>query len=405
MDIESIPLVVFLLLPGFLSWFIFCWGTVTRKISQIQHIFTSLIFSLFAFTLAYYLTYFVKFIGINVFSASWDIISYPKYMQILVDPKLLPSELWITIYSIAIVLGFLLIAIYKNQSFALMLNRIGLDLYGPEGVWYRLFHHSDFITVYLKDGNIITGWPTYYSQTGEKDNTELYLTKVRYFHENNWIKPDISVDGVLINTDSIQRIEFRKPKLIFDNRNKENLKAKPKSINNSIYNPLSLGILYFGFALSLWSSTQIGDSRIKGIAIFLTILSAIFFIAIYSEWVFRVLKKITKYLTLLTFFGFVYGFLIGWLQSLSDVSNTVLALVIYFGFAWFVTILLIQIKEIPSKRVRVFGTIIINAILLVLSITRFCKHEYFAGGILLVISLLMILVAIDWLKLHGSVYE
>lgn len=160
MNIESLPLVVFLLLPGFLAWFIFCWGTVSRKVSQVQHIFVSLIFSLLAFTLAYYLTYLIKFIGINAFGAAWNIALFPHYTQIIIDPKILPPELWIAIYIISIILGFLLIGIYKNENIARMLLRIGLDLYGPEGVWYRLFHHSDFVTVYLKDGNIITGWPT-----------------------------------------------------------------------------------------------------------------------------------------------------------------------------------------------------------------------------------------------------
>ena len=213
MSIESLPLVIFLLLPGFISWFIFCWGTVSRKINQIQHIFISLIFSLVAFTLAYYVTYLIKLIGVNIFGALWNIAIFPEYMQVLIDPKILPPELWLTIYIIAIVLGFLLIAIYKNENIARMLNRIGLDLYGAEGVWYRLFHHSDYVTVYLKDGNIVAGWPTYFSQTGDKENAELYLTKINYFQEGKWIKSHPSVEGVLINTTLISRIEFRKPEV------------------------------------------------------------------------------------------------------------------------------------------------------------------------------------------------
>ncbi len=228
MSIESLPLVVFLLLPGFLSWLIFSWGTVSRKMGQIQHIFASLIFSLFAFTLAYYLTYLIKFIGINVFSASWNIALFPKYMQILINPEILPPELWVTLYIIAIILGFLLISLYKNENIARILNRIGLDLYAAEDVWYRLFHHSDFITIYLKDGNIIAGWPTYFSQTGKKESAELYLTKIRYFRENEWVSPHTSVDGVLINTDSISRIEFRKSEVANEPETGENQTMRTK---------------------------------------------------------------------------------------------------------------------------------------------------------------------------------
>jgi len=405
MNIDSLPLVVFLLLPGFLSWFIFCWGTVSRKISQIQHIFVSLIFSLLAFTLAYYLTYLIKFIGVNIFDTSWNITTFPKYMQILIEPKILPPELWLTIYIIAILLGFLLIAIYKNENLARMLNRIGLDLYGPEGVWYRLFHHSDFITVYLKDGNMIAGWPTYFSQTGEKDNTELYLTKVQYYHENKWTSSHKSVDGVLINTDSIQRIEFRKPDSIIDNRTKQNLKAEPKSIPKFICNPVSQGTLYLSFALSLWTSQQINEPQIKGIAIFLTVISFFFLIAVYSEWVFKITNTIAKYLAFLTFIAFIYGFIIGWLQAFLQVSGITLQIIVYFGFAWIVTILLTEVNDITSKRARISGSILVIIILLAVAGIRFYNHDCIAGGMLIAIAILIILVATGLLKVHGSIFK
>lgn len=229
MGLESLPLVVFLLLPGFLSWFIFCWGTVTRKISSFQHLFVSLTLSIVAFTIAYYVIYFFNVIAINTFAPLRDITRFPKYMQILSNPDILPPELGIAIYLIAIILGFLLIIIYRSKYVQRALNRIGLDLYGFEDAWYRAFRKYDYITVYLKDGNILSGWPTYFSQTGGSENTDLYLTKIQYYQkeENRWVRSSRSVEGLLINTDSISHIEFRKPDTV---REPETMKSQVRRI-------------------------------------------------------------------------------------------------------------------------------------------------------------------------------
>ena len=325
-------------------------------------------------------------------------------MQIINNPKLLPAELWISIYIIAVIIGFSLVSLYKNEYLARILNKIGLDLYASEDVWYRLFHHSNFVTVYLKDGNIIAGWPTYFSQTGKKGDAELYLSKIHTFQDNKWIKPDSSVDGVFINTSSIQRIEFRKPDSIIDNRTKENLKAEPKNITKFICNPVSQGILYFSFALSLWTSQQINEPQIKGIAIFLTATSFFFLIAVYSGWVFKITNTIAKYLAFLTFIAFIYGFIIGWLQAFLQISGVTLQIILYFGFAWIVTILLAEVNDITPKRVRISGSILVIIILLAVAGIRFYNHDYIAGGMLIAIAILIILVAIGLLKVHGSVF-
>ena len=202
MGLESLPSVVFLLLPGFLSWGIFCWGTVTRKISQLQHLFICLILSVLVFSIAYPLT--------SIFTP------LPGYMRILSNPEMLSFELLIALYVLAVLLGFLLTRIYKSENARRLLNRVGLDLYGHEDTWYRLFHKAGYVTVYLKDGNIVSGWPTYFSQTGDKETAELYLAKMHYYQKEKerWVKPSKSVGGLLINTDSISHIEFRKPETV-----------------------------------------------------------------------------------------------------------------------------------------------------------------------------------------------
>ncbi len=107
----------------------------------------------------------------------------------------------------------------------------------------------------------------------------------------------------------------------------------------------------------------------------------------------------------LTFLAFVYGFVIGWLQSLSQVSGITLQIVVYFGFAWVIAILLTEVKDIKSKRVRIFCSIIVVIILLAVAGVRFYGHDYVAVGILIAIALLIVLVAIGWLKVNGSAFD
>lgn len=185
----------------------------------------------------------------------------------------------------------------------------------------------------------------------------------------------------------------------------ENIKANTKDKNKYIYNPVSQGILYFGFALSLWASDPINEPQIKGIAIFLTIVSFIFFVAVFCGWVLKLTKTISKGLAFVTFLAFVFGFITGWLQAFSQLSGIILQVIVYFGFAWLVTIILTMVKDIKSTRFRVSGSIIVIIMLLAGAVTRLCNQDYIAGGVLIAISVLIILVAIGRLKVYGSIFE
>ncbi len=260
------PLVVFLLLPGFITWAIFCWGTVSRKISEIQHLAVSLLLSVLSFTFAYFIVFLYKLTT----QPNWDTASYPGFMQILVDPKNLTLGIGIATYVVAILFGFILILMYKNEGVARYLNSLGLDLYGPEGVWYRQFHKSDFVTVYLKDGRIIFGWPEYFSQTGEHANSELFLTKLKYYNgkTKKWIDPADTISGLLINTDSISHIEFSTPPLT---ETQETL--PPVLLNKAFF--LRFGTLLFSIGLLLLQIREWPNPWAFA-GIFLVIISLIF---------------------------------------------------------------------------------------------------------------------------------
>ena len=216
MGLESLPLVVFLLLPGFLLLLIFCWiAFPRRKVSSIEHVFISLLLSMFILGISYPVLNLYRWVAVNTFASSWEPASLPTYMQILHDPKAFSAELAITMYVTAVLFGFLLGIMYKSETVGKFFNSFGLDIYSLEDVWYRLFRRSRWVTVYLMSKAIIAGWPTTFSKIEDKESFGLYLTKIHYYLKGKWVKPE-SVDGILINADIISRIEFRKRKPVLE---------------------------------------------------------------------------------------------------------------------------------------------------------------------------------------------
>ncbi len=71
-----------------------------------------------------------------------------------------------------------------------------------------------------------------------------------------------------------------------------------KDVTKHICNPVSQGTLYFSFALSLWTSVKINDPQVKGIAVFLTLISLFYFVAVFSEWVLKLTQKMLRVLLL-----------------------------------------------------------------------------------------------------------
>jgi len=171
------------------------------------------------------------------------------------------------------------------------------------------------------------------------------------------------------------------------------------------YNPVSLGTLYFSFSLSLWSSNQIRDIPVFLIAVISSLISLAFFVAVYSQDTLKFLNtRVVIILVPTTFVAFLYGFTIGWLQTFSQTSGIVLQAIVYFGFAWIVTFLLVIVKQIKPTRRKPMGTLTAVALLIIGGI-RFSNHDFIAGGVLIAIAILVLFVAINWLKIQGDLLE
>ena len=199
--------------------------------------------------------------------------------------------------------------------------------------------------------------------------------------------------------------------LLLINRNAKVKKTVPRK-----FDPMSLGTLHFGFALSLWTiwaSKQISDHQISDwptfiIAIIISLISIAFFIAVYS-WRMRTFLNTlaAPYLIELTFIAFSFGFVFGVLGSLPafpQTSRVIIESVVYFGFAWIVTILLIMVRDVKYELAR-FLFIVFFLIVAAIRFHTLDMIGIIAGAVLVVIAILAYLVTTDRLHPYGEVFE
>jgi len=172
-------------------------------------------------------------------------------------------------------------------------------------------------------------------------------------------------------------------------------------------NPLSLGTLYFSFSLLLWSSENISDRRIFGIAILITVISFIYFTSVFWESLLSKLNRwVKKPLVFVTFLVFLASYTVGWLQAFLETLGQIQSMIAYFGFAWIVVFLLTLIRDTTKqgKPQRLF-TFVIIAILLIIAGIKFYCHDIWSGTYLVAIAGLGLAVALNRLKVHGTIFE
>lgn len=186
----------------------------------------------------------------------------------------------------------------------------------------------------------------------------------------------------------------------------ENNKADARSSAKYV-NPISLGTLYFSFSLLLWSSEKISDGRVFGIAIFITVISFLYFTSVFWESLLSKLDQwVKKPLVFVTFLVFLFSYTLGWLQAFLETSGQIQSMIAYFGFAWIVVFLLTLIRDTAKQgkpqRLLIF---LIIAILLIIAGIKFYCHDLWSGAYLVAIAGLGLAVALNRLKVHGGVFE
>ena len=122
------------------------------------------------------------------------------------------------------------------------------------------------------------------------------------------------------------------------------------------FNPVSLGVLYFSFALAVWTNKP-ADNWLTYtiITIVVSIISAIFLLGVYVKPVRTFINKHGAPIVLpLTTFALFLTFIFDWIPAYAKSSGTSLYVILYFGFLWLVTYLLVMYRDVIWEPVRVW---------------------------------------------------
>ena len=202
MSVSDLPLVLFLLLPGFLTINVAFLVGRLRRLSTFQATLWSLVVSLLLLTIVYpgYL-YIVDPSPVGA--------ERPNLLQVLVNPILVPWRVWVLLYVFALLAGILFGIADRKGGIERVFLWAGVDLSKRGDIWSQQFRNAGSVRVYLNDGTLLVGWPEYYSTDRSQPGPELYLTEVKIWDidTSEWV--DVTgVKGILLDARVINRIEF-----------------------------------------------------------------------------------------------------------------------------------------------------------------------------------------------------
>ncbi len=194
---------------------------------------------------------------------------------------------------------------------------------------------------------------------------------------------------------------------IWQRINKETNKRKPedKKVNTHDFNPVSYGVLYFGFALSLWATIKTDTLTTFIAPVLVCLVSAVFFVAVFSRPLRKWLNtKAAPVVLQLTFWVLLLGFFYDWIPAYLEKTGITLQVIFYFGFLWLVIILLTIYRDVKWELLRLLFVIgfLAEAIR---RIFDFTPIGYIGGATLFVIAGLMYFVATGHLKLYGKLED
>jgi hypothetical protein len=184
-----------------------------------------------------------------------------------------------------------------------------------------------------------------------------------------------------------------------------NKKPEVKKVTTYNFNPVSVGTLYFGFGLSLWNSVKAGNILTYVIPVIVFIASAAFVVAVFSQPVRTFMNTRAAPIVLpLTFWALLLGFALNLLPAFSRATEISWQAIVYFGFLWFITILLVMYRDVIYEPVRILTIIFF----IVVAGTKFYDQNavgYIGGATLLLIALLMYCVAVGRIHPFGKLEE
>ena len=184
------------LLPGFFAAWVFFGLSAYEKPSQFERVIQALIFTL----------------AVQFFVSLYAILYFKENADLSLNPTLpLYTETIISVIS-AVFVG-LVFALFANKDWlhgALRYCKITKQTSYPSE-WFGAFNkRNSYIVLHLKDERRLYGWPQEWPQSPEKGHFYMALASWLVNNEDETYLPSMQVDGILINIDDVQFVEFMK---------------------------------------------------------------------------------------------------------------------------------------------------------------------------------------------------
>jgi hypothetical protein len=196
MSTGEIPVVLLLLLPGFVAVQVFNWVSHRRRLSDFETLLWVLIssFALLAPTTI-------------IWHALDDAV--PSLSHLVRNPTALPMRVAGMLYILAVPSGWLAGHLDRSQVLEHAFLKLQVDLERRHDVWYLAFRDAYYVIVYLKGGAIMYGWPRMTTTNRDGGPAELYLTNTLVWDSETqkWVGQE-AITGVWLDAASIERIEF-----------------------------------------------------------------------------------------------------------------------------------------------------------------------------------------------------
>jgi len=196
MSADEVPVVLLLLLPGFVAVQVYNWVSRKRRLSDFETLLWVLVcsFALLAPTA-------------TVWHALDDAV--PSLSQLIRNPTALPMRLAGMLYLLALPSGWVAGHLDRGRVLEDAFLRLRVDLRRRHDVWHLAFRDAYYVIVYLKGGAIVYGWPLMTTSHREGAAGEIYLTNTGVWdgEAQQWVWQE-DITGVWLDAASIERVEL-----------------------------------------------------------------------------------------------------------------------------------------------------------------------------------------------------
>jgi hypothetical protein len=200
MSTSDIPVILLLLLPGFLAVQVFNLVSHKRVLSDLERLLWGLI---------------ISFVLLAPTATIWHKVddAYPSFREMVTNPKESPMRVVVLLYILAIpagwVLGYIDRCRWLEDKLGSPLQRVGIDLRRRHDVWHLAFRDSYYVIVHLKSGCKLHGFPEKTETNRQGSVADVYLVEARFWDEKREEWTDLQdIEGVWIDASNIERIDF-----------------------------------------------------------------------------------------------------------------------------------------------------------------------------------------------------